>query len=119
MLRVDREYYVDEAGKTKYRQPGTTDIIRFADGYAAAHGDDQSPIAVVTSATYQPSREVAAALASSGSERTIGVATYGTRLLAEVKGGDAPAPAPINQLPGEFYKLTKEVAKLQAELNKA
>jgi hypothetical protein len=111
LLRVDRENYTDDEGQAKYRnQPGTTDIISIVDKTVSSK---EEPIAFVTSGTYQPSREVDATRAALATNRIVGVATYGTAQLAEVKGESTPAPAPINQLPGEFHKLAQQVTKLE------
>ncbi len=119
MVRVDRSYYVDKEGNRKYKQPGPADLLSIIDAARRQQDDESTPIALVTSATYQPSREVDAVAASLKTDRVMGVATYGTARLAEVKGETVPAPGPINQLPGELHKLAKEVQKLEAALRPA
>jgi len=117
LLQVDREDYVDENGKSKYRlQPTPADLMKIVDTVSTTLGDENSPVAFVTSATYQPSRMVDGAIAALESHRTIGVATYGTKSLAEVKGDTIPAPAPLNQLPGELRKAAQEAERLRAVL---
>ncbi len=117
VLRVDREDYIDENGKPKYRlQPTAADLMKIVDGVSTTLGDANSPVAYVSSATYQPSRMVDAAIAALGSQRTMGVATYGTARLAVVKGEAMPAPAPLNQLPGELHKTAEEAERLRAAL---
>jgi hypothetical protein len=114
LLRVDRENYIDDEGKNKYRnQPGTAEIIGIIDGALTAQ-EDMAPVAFVTSSTYQASRQVDAARAALATGRKVGVPTYGTARLAVVKGEDMPAPAPINQLPGELHKMALQVDKLAA-----
>lgn len=114
LLRVDREDYVDEEGKSKYRkQPDTAALITIVDSVLRASGDETNTIAFVTSGTYQPSREVDGARASLSVKRIVGIPTYGTALLAKVKGEPIPAPGPINQLPGELHKMALQVKILK------
>lgn len=123
MMRIDREDYRED-GQPKYRnQPGAVDVLNIVEQIT---GDAPTPfhllpIAMVTSATYEPSRAVDAAIASTKiaetTGRKIGIASYGTARLAAVKGEEVPAPAPINQLPGELHKMAREVAKLEAVLH--
>jgi hypothetical protein len=113
-LRIDREDYVDEDGQPKYRnQPGTADVITIVDKSIESK---DAPLGYITSGTYQGSREVDATRAALTTGRVVGVGTYGTVKLAEVKHEQSPAPAPINQLPGEFHKLSQQVAKLEATI---
>ncbi len=110
-LRIDREDYTDEEGQPKYRnQPGTAETIILVDKSTESK---EVPIGHITSGTYQMSREVDATRAALVTKRVVGVGTYGTAKLAEVKGEQTPALAPINQLPGEFHKLAKQIAKLE------
>ncbi|MEK7594177.1 MAG: hypothetical protein AAB436_00880 [Patescibacteria group bacterium] len=120
LLRIDRENYVED-GQPKYRnQPQTTDLIKIEnDGLNMDHISKDVPIVLVTSGTYEASRNVAAARAALITGRPAAVASYGTALLAEVKGEDVPASAPINQLPGELHKMAEEVAKLEQTLRHA
>lgn len=71
----------------------------------ATIGREGDNVALVTSATYQPSNDVAAARArrnsTSGTEYL--VMSYGTHKLAEVKG-EEPAKPTIAQLGAEAYK---------------
>ncbi len=115
LLRVDRENYVDDTGKPKYRnQPGTADIIVIVD--SALSNKDTTPVAFVTSGTYQASREVDGARAALVTGRAVGIPTYGTAQLAMIKGETVPAPGPINQLPGELHKMAVQIAALKAVL---
>jgi hypothetical protein len=78
--------------------------------------ENNSHVAFVTSSTYQPSNQIAAAKAEATvtSFRTdIHVCTYGTEELARVKGTEPVEPS-IAQLGAEAYKTAK---LLQAELN--
>ncbi len=63
-------------------------------------------VAIVTSATYQPSNEVAATNARETTGREAHVLSYGTHELAKVKGTD-PAEPPIAQLGAEAYKTAQ------------
>lgn len=121
LLRVDRENY-EEDGHQKYRkQPDAAAIIGIVDAARKVDGGDGTniPISFVTSGTYEASRNVAATRAALETNRVVGVATYGTALLAKTKRETALAPAPINQLPGELHKMAAEVAKLEEILRAA
>jgi hypothetical protein len=115
VLRIDREDYFDEQEqKEKYRkQPGTKEIIEIID---KAFEGQETPVALVTSGTYQTSREVDTTRAALNTNRIVGVSTYGTLRLADAKNESAPEPAHINQLPGELHKIAQQVAKLEATL---
>lgn len=119
LLKVDRENYI-EGDQQKYRnQPGTADLVGVVDAVQKQEDDPTTPIALVTSATYEPSRLVDCVRASLVHNRTVGVAAYGSNCLAAIKGEDLPAPAPLNQLPGELHKLAQQVVKLEATLKQS
>lgn len=116
LLKVDRENYIED-DQQKYRnQPGTADLVAVVDAVQKQEDDPIAPIALVTSATYEPSRLVDCVRASLLHNRMVGVASYGTECLAAVKGETVPAPAPLNQLPGELHKLAQQIAKLEVTL---
>ncbi|MGH7241677.1 MAG: hypothetical protein ACREGB_05260 [Candidatus Saccharimonadales bacterium] len=118
LLRIDREDYIDELGAAKYRkQPGTDAVIRIIDSASSALSDETTPIALVTSSTYQASRSVDAARVALNADRVIGVTTYGTQRLARVNKGIVPEPKRLEQLPGELHKMAQEVIKLRDALN--
>jgi hypothetical protein len=118
LLRIDRENYLNEEGKTAYRlQPDTAQVIAIVDRVLKIQDDPETPIAFVSSGTYQPSRDIDGARAALLTRRKVGIPTYGTALLAEVKGEDLPAPGPITQLPGEFNKVALQIAKLEKILD--
>jgi hypothetical protein len=114
LMRIDREHFI---GSTPGTPPNSGDVMKIVHEITRANGDDTSPVALVTSATYQPSREVDAARVAVQTGRTIGVPTYGTSRLASVKGEPVPAPAPINQLPGELHKLALQTELLRQTLH--
>lgn len=115
LLRIDRENY-EEDGKPKYRlQPDSAAVMGIVSDVLAAAGDSETSIGFLTSATYQPSRDIDAVRAGIRYNRQFGVVTYGTARLAEVKG-EPVAPGPINQLPGELHKVALQTAKLRTEL---
>jgi hypothetical protein len=117
LMRIDREDYADEAGAKKYRkQPGTDAVMRIVDAASTELGDDSTPVAFVTSATYQASRSVDAAKAALATNRVVGVSTYGTERLAAVNGTTIPEPRRFEQLPGELHKMAQEVEKLRSAL---
>jgi hypothetical protein len=112
LMAIDRVNYVDEAtGKPKYRQPGAAEVIKIVSDVASAQGDNLLPLAFVTSATYQPSRNVAGAQAALTTGRQVGIATYGTERLNAITG-EAAQPKRDDQLPGELYKMAKDIAAL-------
>lgn len=119
LLRIDRQDYADPVdGKKKYRnQPGPADIMRIISQGLELQGDLSSPLAYVTSATYQPSREIEAVRAGLATDRVIGVPTYGIVTLAKVKGESVPSLAPVNQIPGELHTAAKSVEKLAQEIS--
>ena len=115
LMQIDRNNYVDDAGKAKYdKQPGTAAVIGIVDGITKAAGDESAPIVHVTSGTYRPSRTLGAAFAGLSAERPVGIATYGNDLLNEIKGDNAPAP--VNQLPGELHEMAQQAIKLKEAL---
>lgn len=112
LMTINRVNYVDEVtGKAKYRQPGTAEVIKIVSDVSSGQGENLLPVAFVTSATYQPSRTVAAAQAVLTTGRQVGIATYGTKRLDAITGEDAK-PKRDDQLPGELYKMAKDVAAL-------
>lgn len=116
LLRIDRENYV-EAGKAKYRhQPAPADVMRIVSQAQAGTGGSEAPIAYVSSATYQASREIDAVRAGLATGRAIGVSTYGSARLAEIKGEPQPTPSPVNQIPGELFVAAQSLAALNGEL---
>lgn len=116
LMRIDREDYTDN-GEPKYRnQPGSADIIKIIDAITNVQFMGSLPLAFVTSSTYEASRSVDVVRAGLETGRTVAIASYGTERLARVKGESAPAPAPINQLPGELHKLAQQVVKLEQTL---
>lgn len=118
LLRIDRENYVED-GKSKYRfQPGSAAVMGIVSDVLSKSGDSETPVGFLTSATYQPSRDIDGARAGMKHNRQFGVVTYGTATLAEVKGEPVAAPGPINQLPGELHKAAQQTAKLAAELGR-
>lgn len=119
LMKIDRENYTDEEGNAKYRnQPDSAAVIKIVSQVLSGNGDSDQPIAFVTSSTYQASREVDAAGVAVEIDRPIAVATYGSARLAATKGESAPAPAPINQLPGELHKLAQNVESLRKVLER-
>lgn len=115
LMRVDK---VRIPGTIQYKQPGAADIMRIVSDVSTQQGDKVWPVAMATSATYQPSRSVDAAIVGLETGRRVGLATYGTDRLAKVKGEVAPEPAPANQLPGELHKMALETEKLDLVLRK-
>jgi hypothetical protein len=112
LMAIDRINYVDEAtGEPKYRQPGAAEVIKIVSDVTSGQGDNLLPVAFVTSATYQPSRNIAGAQAALTTGRQVGIATYGTDRLDAITG-EAAKPKRDDQLPGELYKMAKDIAAL-------
>ena len=116
MMKIDGEAYKDEKGKERRHQPGTAGVLRIIAGASETLGDNEAPLAFVTSGTYQPSRTVDAARVALETNRVVGVATYGTQRLAEVNGTEIPEPRRLEQLPGELHHMANQVAALERVL---
>lgn len=97
LMAISRQYNEDGS----YKQLSNTEKIQTV-------AKEGQPVALVTSATYAPSNEVA--VAKSGVEAV--VLTYGTVELAKVKGEPVSEPS-IAQLGAEAFKATQLLAKNQ------
>ncbi len=130
-LRVDRD---------PLRGGGTKGVIKNVDRYHYNFRGDFD-IGFVTSATYQPSREVDAVSAmleinlghrqladlhtfaakfgveSTGGQKNVSVITYGTAELAKVKSESQPTPPALGQLAGEAHKAAQQLVILRNLLN--
>jgi hypothetical protein len=104
LIGVNRVY--DGAGD--YDQLTSEDKMKIV----AAETDNELPVAFVTSATYQPSNNIAAAKVEKDLGVTAKVLSYGTHELARVKGGE-PATPSIAQLGGEAYKTALLISTLE------
>jgi hypothetical protein len=115
LMRIDRKDY-QENNVNKYRnQPQTTDIINIVDAFRETRGNRSAePIALATSGIYWPSRVVGLARAGLNINRIVGLTAYGNDLVNLVRGTNSPPP--INQLPGELYKMAQEVVRLDEAL---
>jgi len=117
MMRLDREPL--EGGR--YKLPGTGDVLKAVEA-AMPENDTKPGIGFVTSSTYQPSRETDAVstmleLERSGRFTDIGVITYGTHKLADVKQTEVPEPPHLGQLASEAHKAAKQAIVLRDLLN--
>lgn len=115
LLRIDRDY-PDLDDPKKYVTLGPSKLMKVVDGIVGVHMPSNE-IGFVTSATYQPSREIDAVsvmleLERQGRPRNIGVMTYGTHELAKVKG-ESPSRPSLGQLAGEAHKAAVELEKLR------
>lgn len=118
LLRIDRENYIDEDGKAKYRkQPDSAGTMAIVSDALAASGDTGTALGFITGSNYQTSREVDAVRAMLSFGRIVAVPTYGAQRLARVKGKEVLTPAPINQLPGELHHIAKQIKKLEQSLS--
>ncbi len=114
MFRVDQAP-VSEPGQ-RPKQPTPSDTMRIISEAQSFLGDEDTPLAFVTSATYRPSTEVEAIRAGLATGRIIGVPAYGRAHLARVKGDQAPQPVGLNQIPGELHAMALAVRLLDREL---
>ena len=112
VARVDREYYVNEDGKRKYRQPGGTDLLQITANAMGADGREVGSVGLLTSNTYA-SRALDVTLAGVKDGRDYRVGMYGRQTLADVKAEPVASPAPVNQIPGELYVIAGKLDKLQ------
>lgn len=126
VLRVDREDYVDEEGKNKYRfQPDSAKLMKFVSGVLRATGDETSGVGLDTSNTYA-SRTIDTVRAGYEDGRFFDVGMYGratlrglvrdTQVFADgiVK---IPAATPTNQIPGELFTMAEKLQLLEAEIS--
>ncbi|HVV66799.1 MAG TPA: hypothetical protein VHB72_01855 [Candidatus Saccharimonadales bacterium] len=120
-MRVDR--FPDPAhpdDPSKYIQPSNAQKMGFASGFLGAsqeieYGPAVKNVALVTSATYEPSCTLAALEA----EERVGdihghVLAYGTVALAAIKGEDPKQPG-LNQLAGEAHKVAKMLRNRESQ----
>lgn len=123
VLRVDREDYVDEEGKNKYRyQPDSAKLMKFVSGVLRASGDETSGVGLDTSNTYA-SRAIDTVRAGYEDGRFFDVGMYGratlrglveeTQVFADgiVK---VTAETPANQIPGELHTMAVKLQALKA-----
>lgn len=113
LMRIDRKY--SEGGQ--YKTLGSKGLMKVVSHFLTRQGFDND-IGFVTSATYQPSREVDAAstmleVEREGTSRNIGVLTYGTHELAAAKKEQYPAQPSLGQLAGEAHKATRQIMLLR------
>jgi hypothetical protein len=115
LLRVDREIYQEDDNQ-KYRyQPDSAALMGFVADVMEATGQEGG-VALVTSNTYA-SRQHDAVRAGLKRGREFGVAMYGRKTLAEVKGVEMQPDSPLNQLPGDLRSTYEKLQLLQAELS--
>lgn len=112
MVRIDREEYIDNQGSARSRKPDSGDVMRLVHQMLEGMGESDSQFGYVTSATYQASRQVGTVRASLETGRQIGMITYGTERLAEVKNEKATPPK-LNQIAGELHQAARQVGKLR------
>lgn len=117
-----------ETEKAYFKPPDVAGVLTLVDAMldspdvireAGIGGDHTTPIALIESATYKPSRQVDAARVAVTAGRPVGVSTYGTRTFAEVKGNSEPAQPDIRQVPGELNRAAEQAALLGAVLVEA
>lgn len=115
LIRVDREYYTNEAGERKYNQPDSAALMGFVADALTAHGDKDTPVGLVSGHTYA-SRVPDADRASLHHGRKFAVGMYGRQTMADVKGEDIKPDSPLNQLPGDLFMMHFKLQALKAEL---
>jgi len=117
LLRVDREY-PDPDDPKKYNTLGPAGLMKVINNFLAQLPESEDrEVGFVISSTYQPSRETDAVmtmleLERVGKTRNIGVVTYGTHELADVKGED-PSQPPLGQVASEAHKAAVELQRLR------
>jgi len=117
LMKIEREQHEDG---TYCKQPDSAATMAIVSQLAdSLNVDARTPVVMVTSATYQASRQVDAVRAGLQTGRKCGIASYGTAQLAIIKGEASPNPAPINQLPAELGKVKVQVQKLESLLKLA
>jgi hypothetical protein len=112
LLKVDREDYIDEDGKPRYRQPDGAALSLFMSGVLDRQLDPMSSIGFVTSQLYT-SRIAGSVLAGLQAGRRFAVDLYGRQTLADVKGTAMTPPTPINQIPGELHIMDQKLKELE------
>lgn len=116
MLKFDRDSYVGDDGKRKDRKEhdNAASLVVVSKALSVV-GDEHTELGFITSASYQTSREIDAARAADITGRTIAVPSYGAARLASVKMEAIPAAVPLNQVPGEFHRVARQMKKLEAQ----
>lgn len=113
LLRIDRENYQDEAGDAKYRhQPNTARLLTLFSEMLALHGDEASPVAIVTSNTYA-SRQFATMEAGLKHGRPFGEVFYGRNTIRSL-GAPVPAEMPRHHLPGDLRVAYESLQQLKS-----
>lgn len=116
LIRVDRENYTDEEGKSKYRnQPDSAALMGIVADVLQATGDGESTVGMNTSNTYA-SRALDAVRAGLAKQRVFSVGMYGRKTIAEVQGKDIAEPTHINQIPGELRVMHDKLQQLRETL---
>lgn len=111
-LRVDRENYVDEEGKNKYRhQPDSARLLQLV-----TEAMDGVSVGIITSNTYA-SRAIDVVRAGLMRQAHFDVGMYGVHTIAEVKSEDPASQPELKQIPGEMHTIASKLAKLEAELS--
>lgn len=113
-----------ETDKPYFKPPDVAGTVELVDAMlrnpdvvreAGIVGGDTAPMVFFDSATYEPSRKLDTARAAIKTGRPVGLSTYGTDTLAEIKG-ETPTPPDIKQLPGELHRAAEQAAALGALL---
>ncbi len=118
-VRVDRENYVDENGKSKYRnQPKGAKLLQVVANVLTEQGDTTSSIGFVTSNAYA-SKAIDVTCEGLASGRRFTVGMYGRATLADVRHEGLASPTAVNQLPGELNMLAKSLNRLEKALRPA
>ena len=113
-LRVDREDYVDEEGKKKYRhQPDGARLLGFVGEWLTIQGDNSSVVGLNTSNTYA-SRALDVVKAGLEAGRSFSVGMYGRNTLGKIAEDRVPGQTPINQIPGELHVIASKLQDLEA-----
>lgn len=116
-LRVDREVYVNDEGRARYRnQPDSAALMGFISDALTANGNETASVGLLTSSTYA-SRSIDAVRVGLSRGRQFAVGMYGRQTLADIKGEPVAAPSGINQIPGELHAVSTKLALLKQAVN--
>jgi len=117
LLKVEGAVAPEDESKPPAYRPGPGELMRIMADVTALQGRKQEPIGLATSNSYASRLvdTISAGIKHGG--RQFGVAMYGRRTLAEIKGTPIqPATPELNQLPGELRETYDKLQDLSRML---